>query len=78
MTKIKTNVKNNNWSFKKPHAFITIHETIIDNKSCFYINKLNDGSYNYNRLIMYNSRMYSFKSALEYYKALQKAKLTLT
>ena len=49
------------------------HKTKIGNRF-FYINKLKDGSINYNSLTYKTQRTYQYKNILSYYKAFKKAK----
>jgi len=49
------------------------HRTRIGNR-LFYINKLRDGSINYNSVNGKTNRTYHYKNATLYYKAFKKAK----
>jgi len=52
---------------------MTVHE-IHFKDSVFYINRTKEGSHNYNRYNEKTNRVYEYDNALQYYKALQKAK----
>ena len=52
---------------------MTIHTTLLGS-STFYINKTEDGSYNYNRVNEKINKTFHYETALKYYKALKKAK----
>lgn len=49
------------------------HTTKIGNR-LFYINKLRDGSINYNSVNGKTNRTYHYKNVIAYYKAFKKAK----
>jgi hypothetical protein len=52
---------------------MTVHETHFGD-SVFYINRTIEGSFNYNRYNEKIKRHYEYDTALDYYKALKKAK----
>ena len=49
------------------------HKTKIENR-VFYINKLKDGSINYNSFSYKTHRTYHYKNVIAYYKAFKRAK----